>query len=183
MKISMILITGTIALAFVLAAMAQTPTRPYGPTATEIFHLRSECAVLADKLVSRLNQEYKDRYKLTNYIDEVVPHYSAVTNECYVKITSRIIPEDPNPTVRLYNAQTRQQLARLDWGGVNGQYSYGSYSFGHQHLLTRLWWLKTFKEVRLRCGEDKSPPRCGEFELSREFIDAVMDDSIYERAK
>lgn len=59
----------------------QTSQRVYNlPTATEVFHLRSECASLGQKIL--------DNNAIGNALTQSqVSHYNPATNRCYVQLT------------------------------------------------------------------------------------------------
>jgi hypothetical protein len=83
------------------------PSQTLRPTASEVFKLRSDCAVLGDQL---LEANIIGR-ALTH---DAVSHYDPNTNRCYIEIT--VMPADlntPNPphSVYLYDGQTREMLA------------------------------------------------------------------------
>jgi hypothetical protein len=73
------------------------------PTATEVFHLRSECARLGEKIMEEnliggaLSQPQES-------------HYDPKTNRCYVQLT--VMSAKPGDyTTDLYDGQTREMLA------------------------------------------------------------------------
>jgi hypothetical protein len=97
---------------FVLALSFQATAQPVvqPPTASEVFHLRSECAVLSQKILSGL----------------VIPpplfgseasHYDPSTNRCYAEIYVQTDDIDTPPEKRketsryLYDGQTGEMLA------------------------------------------------------------------------
>jgi hypothetical protein len=105
------IITSALALALsaACAGFAQAPSRPCGPTATEIFHLRSECSAMGATL--RKEFDFGD-----NHPSET-SHYDPQANRCYVLIaehwgrgTSR---GDLGHEVTLYDAQSGDTLAHL----------------------------------------------------------------------
>jgi len=89
---------------------AQTkPARPQAPTATEVFHLRTECAELGEKLLLKL-------YDSTYYDQE--SHYDALTNRCYVAIRfwngvlrDGVLDHPKLASTFLYDGQTKRLLA------------------------------------------------------------------------
>jgi hypothetical protein len=61
---------------------AQTSTRPCGPTATEIFHLRFECGALGKRKAEE-NQHPK-------YSVGYTAHYDPQANRCYIRLQSAL---------------------------------------------------------------------------------------------
>ena len=99
---------GPISLAIVLLTSCQSrppaEDRAYKlPTASEVFHLRSECARLGEKFVEEdliggvLGQPQES-------------HYDPKTNRCYVQLTV-MSAKAGDFTTQLYDGQTRQMLA------------------------------------------------------------------------
>ena len=87
------------------------------PTATEVFHLRSECAALADKLMHGF-EELTAMVQLPPTVRSpetyaVLSHYDPSTNRCYADLTSGYVtPPAVEHTHRaLYDAQTKDILA------------------------------------------------------------------------
>ena len=86
------------------------PTSP--PTATGVFHLRSECAALGNQILR------------TNVVglaltQSAVSHYKAVTNRCYVLLTVQAAKLAHRPyriDSYLYDGQTGEMLAALHGG-------------------------------------------------------------------
>jgi len=81
------------------------------PTATEVFHLRSECAQLGEKLLAA----NVVGIALTH---DQVSHYDPKTNRCYVQVT--VQTNDPTKSgdyyaTYLYDGQTSEMLA---WGRI-----------------------------------------------------------------
>jgi hypothetical protein len=74
MKSLMILLVGAV---MVGTLASQTKPTSRAPTATEVFHLRSECAELGEKLLLKL-------YDSVYYDQE--SHYNPQTNRCYVEV-------------------------------------------------------------------------------------------------
>lgn len=95
----------------VAAAHADAVTRP--PTATEVFHLRSECAALGDRIRS------KNIIGIALTQDQV-SHYDPKTNRCYVQLTVQTADvSNPNYfATYLYDGQTGEMLAtaKMDHG-------------------------------------------------------------------
>lgn len=82
------------------SALTQRP-----PTATEVFHLRSECAELADKIMN----ENTIGIALTQ---SVLSHYDPKTNRCYAELTVQSADLSGNYFAEyLYDGQTKEMLA------------------------------------------------------------------------
>ena len=91
-------------------AAAQTTPAFQPPTATEIFHLRSECVALANKIL-------EDNAAPQNMTQSVASHYDPVTNRCYVELIHQTANyTDPDQTYLriLFDGQTSQQLAATE---------------------------------------------------------------------
>jgi hypothetical protein len=124
-------------------AVAQQP-----PTATEIFHLRTECAALADKLMHGFDEMTPTIEIPTRTLEtySVSSHYDPVTNRCYADLTSffstapvvngRYLPNSKDPWIEhkhrnLYDAQTKDVLAG---SSIDGDKRYGVvFEAGHQY--------------------------------------------------
>jgi hypothetical protein len=106
MKTNIIMGALTLTLSAVCAAFAQQPTRPCGPSATEVFHLRTECGDLGRKRIAETVAE------VAEYPSRSVAggdtHYDASTNRCYVKL---LIIATNYSSVYLHDAQTMEVLA------------------------------------------------------------------------
>ena len=117
------------------------------PTATEIFHLRTECAELADKLMHGF-EEVTAMVQIPTRSPEtysVSPHYDPATNRCYADLTSfystapvsgnHYVLNSPDPWVEhkhrsLFDAQTKDVLAS---SSIDGDKRVGSvFEEGHQ---------------------------------------------------
>jgi hypothetical protein len=101
---------GLAALAIIMPGLALAQTQP---TASEVFRLRTECAVLADKILENDVVGYA-RHR------EIVSRYDPRTNRCYARIdTSDQDKSVPTLTFNshLYDAQTREMLA---WYNTKG---------------------------------------------------------------
>jgi len=102
------------ALALVLSAacvgFAQTPTRPCGPTATEIFHLRMECKELGKQFDKESEAQVIRRPEIAR-VHFYAAHYNPQANRCYVEGTT-ILREDGHDTViiSLHDAQSDEPL-------------------------------------------------------------------------
>jgi hypothetical protein len=100
----------TAAVAFaVLATPGLAQTGPQ-PTATEVFHLRSECAALGEKLADNIRAAYSPDVS----IYDPISHYDPRTNRCYVQLQSLFIDKKERVqhiSTFLYDGQTRELLA------------------------------------------------------------------------
>jgi hypothetical protein len=109
MKTSIFMGALALALSAACAAFAQTPTRPCGPTATEIFHLRTECTNLGKQIRDEVHS--RDPKSLTNYS----AHYDLQANRCYVKTTGAGPGENSEVllvvSTELFDAQSHDELA------------------------------------------------------------------------
>jgi len=120
MKTNMIMGTLAFALSLACAAFAQTPARPCGPTATEVFHLRTECAALGKEIWEEQKRQQKDTgvgYTI---------HYDLQANRCYVRTTTalRNLTDDGHSRTTfvhiLYDGQSHEALASTVSGGSLG---------------------------------------------------------------
>lgn len=103
------------------------------PTATEAFHLQSECVEMGKKVLENhaLYQEEKadmEQGKRPKYDVTQLAHYNAKDNHCYVKIT--LSETAAGATLELYDGQTGEllvdfshNLATHETGGII--YNYG----------------------------------------------------------
>lgn len=75
------------------------------PTATEVFHLRSECAALGEKILN------KNVIGVALTQDQV-SHYDPKTNRCYVQLTVQAADlSGDHFSTYLYDGQTGEMLA------------------------------------------------------------------------
>jgi hypothetical protein len=81
---------------------AQTAA-PARPTATEVFHLRSACAALGEKLV-------KDSQFVVYPSGAAEAHYDVSDNRCYVQLKDF---QPHGSSISLVDAQSREVLAHL----------------------------------------------------------------------
>jgi hypothetical protein len=80
------------------------------PTTTEVFHLRSECAVLGRKILS----DNPDPGIGVVRVEKMLTHYDSKTNRCYVELMRGSTETDH----RLYDGQTGEVLASTHmWSG------------------------------------------------------------------
>lgn len=94
------------------AATPATPSTPI-PTATEVFHLRSECARLAEKML----ENDVVGIALTK---SQLSHYNPQSNRCYVELSAQTADlTDPNiyASDTLYDGQTGELLAQRTFKG------------------------------------------------------------------
>jgi len=101
-----------------LASQPSTAAAHQLPTATEVFHLRSECAQLGEKI---LNNNFIGR-ALTQ---SQVSHYNPKTNRCHVELTVQSADMTKPPEVMsgyLFDGQTGEMLAyaRIEKGKQSG---------------------------------------------------------------
>ena len=92
-----------------------------GPTAREVFDLRSKCATLGEKILA-------DNMIGPALTQEQVTHYNPQTNRCYVKLeVSSADPTTPRDKFiwsrNLFDGQTGQMLVRASAKG-NGKSAY-----------------------------------------------------------
>ena len=123
-----------------LVSLAHADPLVQPPTASEVFHLRTECAALADKLMHGF-EEMTPTVPIptrTTKSYSVASHYEPTTNRCYADLTSffqtapvvngRYVPNSKDPWVEhrqraLYDAQTKDMLAA---SFVDGDKRYGN---------------------------------------------------------
>lgn len=88
------------------------------PTATEVFHLRSECAALGRKILN-------DSLIGPGLSQSQVSHYDPKSNRCYIELTIQTTPWDlltgsgNRIDVYLFDGQTEELLAASHWEGRN----------------------------------------------------------------
>lgn len=110
-----ILLASIVAVALLASCQNRPPTAPVEdrayklPSATEVFHLRSECAALGDKIL----EENVVGRALTQSQNS---HYNPMTNRCYAELTVQTAnfstPEKESYySTYLYDGQTREMLA------------------------------------------------------------------------
>jgi hypothetical protein len=92
------------------------------PTAEEVFHLRSECAQLAEKMLE--NQQKRDELGEDEWSQS--SHYKPEENRCYVEIAFQTAQTD-SPYFQsnddLFDGQTGERLASVLRTGKNCPYS------------------------------------------------------------
>jgi hypothetical protein len=119
------------------------------PTASEVFHLRSLCAELGEKIL----QESVVGVALT---EEQVSHYEPRSNRCYVELTvhaANLTEHSLHPFNRyLFDGQTKEMLAAV--GIEHGRKS--GMIFDKQHRVSNL--------------------QNGGWDDASEYIDAMMAD-------
>ncbi len=100
-----------------LAATPATPAQPI-PTATEVFHLRSECARLAEKMLEKLEKDAEG----SNSTESQLSHYDPPSNRCYVEISTQTTDghgHNVDATDTLFDGQTGEHLASVISQGKN----------------------------------------------------------------
>jgi hypothetical protein len=151
-------ISGLAAALFLLLACErhETAQQPKA-TASEIFHLRSECATLADK-VAPANGDYGPYGVWQN----TVSHYNPDTNRCYALGTVRYNSIDNVNrdfyTSSLFDAQTKEQLAFESWPAF-------------QSTAKRMGLIVVYGIVKL---SGLNPARS--YEEADEYIGKIMED-------
>ena len=100
------------------------PTFSPAPTATEIFHLRSECSHLGEKILG-------GNIVGTALTQDQVSHYDPQTNRCYVQLTVQTADLSKLGeyfATYLYDGQTGEMLAwaRMEHGKKSGMVFDGS---------------------------------------------------------
>jgi hypothetical protein len=108
---------GFAVLAFLLLSRQVSAENAFSPpTATEVFHLRSECAALGQKI--------RERYQLPfPTVQEEISHYNVRTNRCYVEIKSITSTIPTREILRmLFDGQTGERLA-ITYAGNGGKQS------------------------------------------------------------
>jgi hypothetical protein len=111
----------TAAVAFAALATPALAQTGLPPTVTEVFHLRSECAALGERLADRTLSGYRAEDHVSSYYQ--ISHYDPRTNRCYVKWQS-VFTDNKEPVnyyytiTCLYDGLTGESLAcarrRLD---------------------------------------------------------------------
>jgi hypothetical protein len=91
-----------------MAAYAQQ-SKPCGMSATEIFHLRSECRGLGEQLANEKRQESPKNS--VSYIS----HFASNANRCYVRIWDYVISDDHTYTMTKYTLYDAQSMDVLAW--------------------------------------------------------------------
>jgi uncharacterized protein YqfB (UPF0267 family) len=123
------------------------------PTATEIFHLRSECGALGKKILDAHANIIGQALEKSQ-----ISHYNPQTNRCYVQLTVLTADTtDPFPVITtnyLYDGQTDEILAvaqtrkGLNWGFVEDQ--------SHQaKTLAHGGWHDTIEYIHAMMADDR----------------------------
>lgn len=135
MKLAIPFLASIAAVALLASCQGRPPTpaveaRAYElPTATEVFHLRSECAILGNKIL----EENVVGRALTQSQNS---HYNPMTNGCYVELTVQTAdlsaPEkEAYYSTYLYDGQTREMLASaFKKKGLKGGMIFGEFPKG-----------------------------------------------------
>ena len=105
----------------------QAPRLVALPTATETFHLRSECAKLSSIILKDRQSEVEPWIENSNYawwhVLSETSHYSPESNRCYVNLATRTTSRHDETyeewSQELYDGQTKEMLAmtRIQSGG------------------------------------------------------------------
>jgi hypothetical protein len=99
------------------APRAEPEARNLPPTATEAFHLQSECVemgkkVLENNLAYQMEKADMDQGKVPKDDVTQLAHYSAKDNHCYVELSAHDLAEPMKSAVReVYDGQTGELLA------------------------------------------------------------------------
>jgi hypothetical protein len=110
------------------AAISQTPTNK-PPTATEVFHLRSECAASGERIL-------KNYVAGLPFTHSEVTHYDPVTNRCYVQIDERRTDQPRFLGRNLYDGQTGEILAGIGWDDKGMKSNAAVFVRGHHPPFT-----------------------------------------------
>lgn len=78
----MLVIRTTVVVAFPAFATPSLAQAGPQPTATEVFHLRSECAALGEKLLNDIGAKYRSVYDVS--FSDQLSHYNSRINRCYI---------------------------------------------------------------------------------------------------
>ena len=98
------------------ASKAQPEMRNLRPTATEVFHLQSECVemgkrILENNLAYIMETEAIKQGKAPPYDVKQVAHYNVKDNHCYVELSSNDTGEQRDSVREVYDGQTGELLA------------------------------------------------------------------------
>ena len=124
-----------------------------------------------------------NRYELEEILEpsrlhEVTPHYSPVTNACYVRM---LIYSSLADVVRLYDAQTRQKLAEAqERAGLDG-FRHGQIT-GDGPPTPLLFDRAALRDAQQSCSHERPDKLsdCRQWVRAWHYIDAVMDDVLYD---
>ena len=112
----------SVAVAFTVSCHGKSSEQPVNQTrkasATEVFHLRGECAALGEKILKRKQDDLEPWLNSATYAwwhnVSQVSHYSPETNRCYVELTTETSSRhDSNYDAwsrELYDGQTKEML-------------------------------------------------------------------------
>lgn len=159
------------------------------PNATEVFHLRAECAAIGDKLVAGLIQERKDRGLDPKYHIEGLSHYSPADNHCYVKTTSCFAVDGSGLfdhklwnnvyVVTVYDGQTREELVQT-YSSDDGK-RFTSFVTKVPESKEDWWWNQALRtgDYDYMCRSKASQTdrdHCLTFALAQDLINRIMKD-------
>jgi hypothetical protein len=91
------------------------------PSATEVFHLRSECSELGKRLLEEVSSNLPKDSSDSFIKKSQLSHYNPTVNRCYVQVTLAFqISGSPytNTVVVLFDGQTQENLASLGMKGT-----------------------------------------------------------------
>ena len=92
------------------------------PSATEVFELRTKCAVMGEKIM-------EDNIIGTALMHQQISRYNPITNRCYIKleVSTADLGTPQERFVRsqyLFDGQTKEMLASASWEGLNKKTAY-----------------------------------------------------------
>jgi Family of unknown function (DUF5681) len=161
------------------AKQAPVPQLVALPTATEVFHLRSECAKLSSVLLKDKEDDLAPWIENKNYawwhVLSETSHYSPESNRCYVNLftptTSRHDKTYEEWSQELYDGQTKEMLAmtRIQSAGTDATNKQGT---GSVLVTTKGVYEDTYKgasqyiQDMMKDGFGK-PPRYTQFQKGR----------------
>jgi hypothetical protein len=112
----------------------EAASKPCGPTATEIFHLRTECSNLAEKMHKRYSEDDHYNDVMADVTGQLVAHdadpsithtshYSPESNRCYVRFSVfNASSKEPRIGAEGSAVFDAQSLERLAQAGVSIEY-------------------------------------------------------------
>jgi hypothetical protein len=140
-------------------------TKACGPTATEIFHLRSECGGLGEKI--RKQRQDEGGMPDASWQTWQTSHYDPSNNRCYVKISSELIflggpQKKPYEShgYELYDGQSHSVLALASYGRYSGpdpttrDFEKGTDPTTGQEEKGRAAYLKAIQYITAKMGDD-----------------------------
>jgi hypothetical protein len=147
---------------FALAAAQGQTARP--PSASEVFHMRTECAKLGDQLMKDESRESVSNHPPTS--KENRSHYDPRSNRCYVELREWSLTDREDDRL-LYDGQTREMLA----------YTFDSAVYPECCRKGGVILMKSWEEFTASLGlkpQDKSHYPTFDFRFVRDLIDAAM---------